>query len=65
MRRKQLTLNRAQREAENIISCVKNTRKIYSKFLEKTIVEVQVQFKDENPAWIPLDTLAALEGRIK
>jgi hypothetical protein len=50
---------------QNIISCVKNTRKTYSRYLEKTIIEVQVQFKDENPAWIPLDTLAALEGRIK
>jgi hypothetical protein len=50
---------------QNIISCVKNTRKSYSRQLEKTIVEVHVQFKDENPAWIPLDTLGALEGRIK
>ena len=50
---------------QNIISCVQNTRKTYSRHLEKTIVEVQVQFKDENPAWIPLDTLAALEGKIK
>ena len=49
----------------NPIAYVKNTRKTYSRHLEKTIVEVQVQFKDENPAWIPLDTLAALEGRIK
>ena len=50
---------------QNIISCVKNTRKTYSRYLEKTIVEVQVQFNDENPAWIPLDTLAALGGRLK
>lgn len=45
----------------NVISYVKNTRKIYKKDLEKTVIEVQVQFKDENPAWIPLDTLTALE----
>jgi hypothetical protein len=49
----------------NPISYVKNTRKSYSKELEKVITEVQVQFRDEFPSWIPLDTLAALEERIK
>ena len=45
---------------ENPISFVKNTRKTYSKQFESVITEVQVQFADENPAWIPLDTLLAL-----
>ena len=33
----------------NPISYVKNTRTSYSKFLEKSVREVQVQFDDENP----------------
>ena len=28
--------------------------------LEKNIKEVQVQFADEEPAWIPYDTLLAM-----
>ena len=31
------------------------------KFLEKNIKEVQVQFKNEPPAWIPYETLLAIE----
>ena len=45
---------------ENPISFVMNTRQTYSKQLESVITEVQVQFADENPAWIPMDTLLAL-----
>jgi len=45
----------------NPISFVKNTRVSYSKFLEKNVREVQVQFADENPAWIPYETLLAIE----
>jgi len=45
----------------NPISYVKNTRTSYSKLLEKNINEVQVQFDDENPAWIPYDTLIAID----
>lgn len=48
----------------NPLSHVKNTRTIYSKFLEKNIKEVQVQFADEEPAWIPYDTLLAMESKI-
>ena len=47
----------------NPISCVKNTRKSYRKDLQKTVVEVQVQFKDETPAWIPYETLLAIQVR--
>ena len=45
---------------DNPISFVKNTRQIYSKQFETVITEVQVQFANENPAWIPMDTLLAL-----
>ena len=42
------------------MSFVKNTRQSYSKQLEEVITEVQVQFKDENPAWIPYTTLLSI-----
>jgi len=45
----------------NPLSVVKNTRKTYSKYLEKVITEVQVQFADETPAWIPYETLLAIK----
>jgi hypothetical protein len=45
----------------NPISYVKNTRVSYSKFLERNVREVQVQFKNEQPAWIPYETLLAIE----
>ena len=41
----------------NPISYIKNTREIYRKDLQKVITEVQVQFTDEDPAWIPYSTL--------
>jgi hypothetical protein len=44
----------------NPISVVKNTRQTYSKYLEKVITEVQVQFDNETPAWIPYETLLAI-----
>ena len=40
---------------------VLNTREMYSKFYQKIFTEVEVQFDDENPTWIPLDTLLAIE----
>jgi len=46
---------------ENPISFVKNTRQTYSRQFESIITEVQVQFFDENPCWIPLETLIAME----
>ena len=45
----------------NPISYVKNTRVTYSKFLEQKVREVQVQFGNEQPAWIPYETLIAIE----
>jgi len=47
----------------NPISHVKNTRLTYSKFLEKNIREVLVQFDSEEPAWIPYETLLAIENK--
>jgi len=29
---------------------------VYSKWLQKNVKEVEVQFKDEEPAWIPYET---------
>ena len=46
---------------DNPISYVKNTRKTYSKQYEIVLTEVQVQFGNENPAWIPYETLVAME----
>ena len=45
----------------NPLNVVKNTRQTYSKYLEKVITEVQVQFDDETPAWIPYETLLAIK----
>jgi hypothetical protein len=46
----------------NPLSPVKNTRQSYDRQLEKVVTEVQVQVKDEPPAWIPLETLLALQS---
>ena len=44
----------------NTLSYVKNVRTVYDRFYQKNIKEVQVQFLDENPAWIPYDTLLSM-----
>lgn len=44
----------------NPISYIKNTREVYSKFLQKKVREVQVQFIDEEPSWMPYETLLAI-----
>jgi hypothetical protein len=49
-------------DLENPLSPVKNTRQTYNKELQRVITEVQVQFVDEYPAWIPLDTLLAIKS---
>jgi len=46
----------------NPLSPVKNTRQSYNRQLEKVVTEVQVQFVKENPAWIPLETLLAMQS---
>ena len=42
------------------LSYVTNVRTVYDRFYQKNIKEVQVQFLDENPAWIPYDTLLSM-----
>ena len=44
----------------NPLSFVKNVRTVYDRFYQKNVKEVQVQFQDENPAWIPYDTLLSI-----
>ena len=44
----------------NPISYVKNTRNFYSLQYQKNVTEVLVQFADEDPAWIPMNTLEAM-----
>ena len=39
---------------------VKSVRTVYDKFYQKNVKEVQVQFKNEDPAWRPYDTLIAM-----
>jgi len=42
---------------------VKNVRTVYHRFYAKNVKEVEVQFQDEDPAWIPYDTLIAMLAR--
>ena len=45
----------AMTEMNNPLSAVKMVRESYSRYLQKNFTEVQVQFRDEEPAWIPYD----------
>ena len=47
-------------QLKNPFRPVKNVRTIYDRFYQKNVKEVQVQFKDEAPAWIPYNTLIAM-----
>ncbi len=51
----------ATAEMNNPLSPVKMVRETYSRFLQRHVTEVQVQFRDEEPAWIPYDTLLAIK----
>ena len=44
----------------NPLSYVQNVRTVYDRFYQKNIKEVQVQFLDEDPAWIPYNTLLSM-----
>ena len=44
----------------NPMSVIKNVRTVYSRFYQKNIKEVEVRFGNEDPAWIPYDTLLAM-----
>ena len=39
---------------------VKNVRTIYDRYYQKNVKQVEVQFKDEDPAWIPYETLISI-----
>ena len=52
----------AMEEMKNPLSPVKDVRETYSKWLQRCVTEVNVQFKDEEPAWIPYDTLLAIQS---
>lgn len=51
----------AMQEMNNPLSSVKMVREVYSKWLQRNVTEVQVQFRNEEPAWIPYDTLLAMK----
>ena len=51
----------ANDQMNNPLSPVKMVRETYSRFLQKNFTEVQVQFADEEPAWIPYETLLAMQ----
>ena len=44
----------------NPLRYVQNVRTVYSRFYQKNIKEVEVQFNNEEPAWIPYDTLLSI-----
>ena len=50
----------ATKEMNNPLSPVKNVRESYSRFYQEVFTEVEVQFGDERPAWIPYETLLAM-----
>ena len=52
----------ANDQMNNPLSPVKMVRETYSRYLQKNFTEVLVQFKDEEPAWIPYDTLLAIQS---
>ena len=54
-------MNIAYLDMNNPLSPVRNVRETYSRFYQKIYTEVEVQFKEENPTWIPLDTLLAIK----
>ena len=53
-------MNIAYLDMNNPLSPVRNVRETYSRFLQRIITEVEVQFRDEEPAWIPYETLLAM-----
>ena len=46
---------------DNPLSYVKNTRETFDRFHQVIVTEVQVQFDDEQPAWIPFSTLLGIQ----
>ena len=52
----------AMEAMKNPLSPVLQVRESYSKWLQRCVTEVEVQFKDEEPAWIPYETLLAIQS---
>ena len=52
----------AMEAMKNPLSPVIQVRESYSKWLQRCVTEVEVQFKDEPPAWIPYETLLAMQS---
>ena len=52
----------AMEAMRNPLSPVLQVRESYSKWLQRCVTEVEVQFKDEEPAWIPYETLLAMQS---
>ena len=52
----------ANEQMNNPLSPVKMVRESYSRYLQKNFTEVLVQFKEEEPAWIPYETLLAIQS---
>ena len=50
----------AMEQMNNPLSPVKMVRETYSRYLQRHVTEVQVQFKDEEPAWIPYETYISM-----
>ena len=55
-----IMINQLEVKMMSPFGIVLNTRETYSKFYQKIYTEVEVQFSDEDPAWIPLNTLLAM-----
>ena len=53
-------MNSAYLHMNNPLSPVKNVRETYRRFYQEVFTEVEVQFGDERPAWIPYETLLAM-----
>ena len=51
----------AMEQMKNPLSPVKMVRESYSRWLQRNITEIQVLFKDEEPAGIPYTTLLAMQ----
>jgi len=52
----------ANEQMKNPLSPIKMVRETYSRYLQKNFTEVLVQFKEEEPAWIPYETLLAIQS---
>ena len=52
----------AMEQMNNPLSPVKMVRESYSRYLQRHVTEVQVQFKDEERASIPYETLLAIQS---